>query len=96
MSSKLSKSKALSKLDVLKEACENCFMQFKLDCKKLTLLANACHEAAAYRTEHKLPHVEKYVNMEEILNGLEKELDIKIDNECERLLAKHRSKHAVK
>jgi predicted transcriptional regulator len=53
---------------------------------ELTTLVNACHEAAAWRAENKLPHVEKLVQMEEKLKRYNDELDKKIDEKCGELL----------
>ena len=82
----------MTKLDFLKEACEKTTCQLDLKCTDLTLLINACHEAAAYRTEHKLPHVEKFTKMEDRLSKLGDDLDKKINAKSEWLLAAAREK----
>ena len=77
----------MTKLDFVNEACATTFMSISdLTSGELTMLVNACHEAAAWRAENKLPHVEKLVRMEEKLKRLNEELDKKIDDKCGELL----------
>lgn len=82
----------MTKLDFLSEACEKTTCHLDLKCTDLTLLINACHEAAAYRTEHKLPHAEKFTKMEDHLRELGDDLDKKINAKSEWLLAAAREK----
>lgn len=82
----------MTKLDFLGEACEKTTCHLDLKCADLTLLINACHEAATYRTEHKLPHVEKFMKMEDCLRELGDNLDKKITAKSEWLLAAAREK----
>lgn len=82
----------MTKLDFLNEACEKTTCHLDLKCTDLTLLINACHEAAAYRTEHKLPHAEKFTKMENHLRELSDDLDKKINAKSEWLLAATREK----
>lgn len=85
----------MTKLDFVHEACATTFMSIPdLTSGELTILVNACHEAAAWRAQNKLPHVEKLVQMEEKLKHCNDELDKKIDEKCEELLeeAKQRKK----
>ena len=75
------------KLDFVHEACATTFMSIPaLTSGELTILVNACHEAAAWRTANKLPHVEKFFQMEKKLKQLSEELDKKIDDKCGKLL----------
>ena len=77
----------MTKLDFAREACATTFMSIPdLTSGELTILVNACHEAAAWRAENKLPHVEKLVQMEEKLKRYNDELDKKIDEKCGELL----------
>ncbi len=77
----------MTKLDFVHEACATTFMSIPdLTSGELTILVNACHEAAAWRAQNKLPHVEKLVQMEEKLKRLNEELDKKIDEKCGELL----------
>ena len=77
----------MTRLDFVHEACATTFMSIpNLTSGELTILVNACHEAAAWRAENKLPHVEKLVRMEEKLKRLNEELDKKIDDKCAELL----------
>lgn len=82
----------MTKLDSLNEACEKTTCHLDLKCTDLALLINACHEAAAYRTEHKLPHAEKFKKMEDHLRELSDDLDKKINAKSEWLLAAAREK----
>lgn len=82
----------MTKLDFLNEACEKTTCHLDLKCTDLTLLINACHEAATYRTEHKLPHAEKFTKMENRLRELSDDLDKKINAKSEWLLAAAREK----
>lgn len=85
----------MTKLDFVNEACDTTFMSIPdLTSGELTILVNACHEAAAWRAQNKLPHVEKLVRMEEKLKRYNDELDKKIDDKCGELLeeAKRRKK----
>lgn len=72
----------MKKQDFLSEACK-IVTNVPCTCTDITLLMNACHEAAAYRSEHKMPHVEKFVAMEDKLRPIAEELDKKIDEECD-------------
>lgn len=77
----------MTKLDFVHEACDTTFISIPdLTTGELTILVNACHEAAAWRAENKLPHVEKLVRMEEKLKRYNDELDKKIDAKCGELL----------
>lgn len=76
----------MKKSDFLNEACKTTAINVRCLCGDLTILINACHEAAAYRLEHKLPHAEKYVAMEDKLKLLSEDLDQRIDNKCDCLL----------
>lgn len=77
----------MTKLDFVHEACDTTFISIPdLTTGELTILVNACHEAAAWRAENKLPHVEKLVRMEEKLKRYNEELDKKIDDKCGELL----------
>ena len=77
----------MTKLDFAHEACATTFMSIPdLTSGELTTLVNACHEAAAWRAQNKLPNVEKVVRMEEKLKRLNEELDKKIDDKCGELL----------
>ena len=77
----------MTKLDFVHEACDTTFISIpNLTTGELTILVNACHEAAAWRAENKLPHVEKLVRMEEKLKRYNDELDKKIDVKCGELL----------
>lgn len=82
----------MTKLDFLSEACEKTICHLDLKCTDLALLINACHEAAAYRTEHKLPHAEKLTKMEDHLRDLSAGLDKKINAKTEWLLAAARER----
>ena len=82
----------MTKLDFLNEACEKTTRHLDLKCTDLTLLINACHEAAAYRIENKLPHAEKFTKMEDYLRDLSADLDKKITAKSEWLLAAAREK----
>ena len=76
----------LTKFDFLGEACKTTSVSVRCLCTDLTLLINACDEASFYRTEHKLPHVEKYTSMSGKLRHLCEDLEKRIDSKCERLL----------
>ena len=80
MASKISKS------DFLGEACKTTAVNVRCLCTDLTLLINACDEAASYRTEHQMPHAEKYSKMSGKLRLLSEELDKRIDAKCDCLL----------
>lgn len=82
----------MTKLDFLNEAREKTTCHLDLKCTDLALLINACHEAAAYRTEHKLPHAEKFTKMEDYLRDLSDDLDKRITAKSEWLLAAAREK----
>ena len=86
------RNQPMTKLDFLSEACEKTTCHLDLKCTDLTLLINACHEAAAYRREHKLPHAEKFTKMEDHLRELSDDLDKKITAKSEWLLAAAREK----
>lgn len=66
-------------LDSLKRACEVCTSTTSFKCKELTLLINACAEAAQYRRDHSMPHAEKYDAMQEKLHRLSEKLDESIE-----------------
>ena len=77
----------MTKLDFVHEACATTFMSIPaLTSGELTLLVNACVEAAEFRREHSKPHVEKYEAMAEQLSELSDKLDKKIDDKCGELL----------
>lgn len=88
----------MTKLDFIGEACDGVKCQVTLLGKLLetlkttdvTLLVNACAEAAQWRYDHKMPHVEKYCKMEERLAKLSDVLDQKIDEQSKKLLAEAR------
>ena len=82
----------MTKLDSLNEAREKTTCHLDLKCTDLALLINACHEAVAYRREHKLPHAEKFTKMEDHLRELSDDLDKKINAKSEWLLAAAREK----
>lgn len=65
-------------LEALKRACEVCKCSISLPCKELTLLVNACAEAAQFRRDHSMPHAEKYDAMEKKLHALSDSLDTRI------------------
>ncbi len=75
----------MTKLDFLKEAIEETTSSFRLKCTELTLLCNACAEAAEWRREHDMPHSEKYDAMHEKMHVLGEELDKRIEKRCEQL-----------
>lgn len=86
------------KLDFIGEACDDVKCQVTLLGKlletfkttDLTLLVNACAEAAQWRQVYKLPHVEKYRKMKERLAKMSDVLDQKIDERSKKLLAEAR------
>ena len=78
----------LTKCDFLREALDQVTSALTLKCTDLTLLTNACYEAAKWRREHGMPHVEKYDAMHERLYNLGLDLDKRIDRQCEHLLEK--------
>lgn len=79
-------------IDSLKRACEICTSTTSFKCTELTLLINACAEAAQYRRELHLPHAEKYDAMQEKLHKLSEKLDESIEVKARQLdnAAKHR------
>jgi len=79
MASKISKS------DFLGEACKTTAVNVRCLCTDLTLLINACDEAASYRARLNMPHVEKYTKMSQKLRHLSEELDQQIDKKCDTL-----------
>ena len=86
----------MTKLDFAHEACATTFTSIPdLTSGELTMLVNACHEAAAWRAENKLPNVEKLVQMEEKLKRLNEELDKKIDDKCGELLEEAEQKERL-
>lgn len=76
----------MTKSDFVHEACATTFMSIPdLTSGELTLLVNACVEAAEFRREHSKPHAEKYEAMAEQLSELSDKLDKKIDAKCGEL-----------
>ena len=73
-----------SKLENLKEACETLASAVSLKCCDLTLLINACDEAAKFRSEHGMPYAEKYLEMSSKLRLKSAELEQRIDSWCQR------------
>lgn len=80
-------------IEVLKEACSTYKCTPSLSCKDITLLINACAEAAQYRRDHNMPHAEKYDAMQERLSKLSEKLDEDIDAYAKRLAAFKKKKH---
>lgn len=74
-----------SKSDFLGEACKTTAVNVRCLCTDLTLLINACDEAASYRSRMRMPHVEKYAAMSGKLRLLSEELDKRIDQKCDTL-----------
>ena len=73
-----------TKAEHMHRAVEVCKADLRLSCGDLTLLVNACVEAAEFRREHSKPHAEKYEAMAEQLSELSDKLDKTIE-----LKAKH-------
>ena len=70
----------MTKLDFAHEACATTFMSIPdLTSGELTTLVNACHEAAAWRAQNKLPNVEKVVRLEEKLKRLVENLGERVE-----------------
>lgn len=65
----------MPKAEFIEKACGECTTALKLKSTELTLLLNACVEAAEFRREHSKPHAEKYEAMAEQLSGLSDKLD---------------------
>lgn len=80
----------MTKLDFLGEACEKTTCHLDLKCTDLTLLINACHEAAACQSSKH--NAEKFTAMEDRLRELSDDLDKKINAKSEWLLAAAREK----
>lgn len=77
----------LTKYDFLKETIEAVTSSLRLKCTELTLLTNACYEAAQWRREHgSTNNAEKYEAMYKRLYDLGLDLDRRINNRCECLL----------
>lgn len=68
-----------AKAEHIHRAVEICKADIRLSCCDLTLLVNACVEAAEFRREHSKPHVEKYEAMAEQLSELSDKLDKSIE-----------------
>ena len=77
----------LTKYDFLREALEAVTSSLRLKCTELTLLTNACAEAAQWQHEHgSANNAEKYETMYKRLYDLGLDLDRRINNRCEYLL----------
>lgn len=71
--------------DFLDEVCNTLTTSVRCKCTDLTLLINACAEAAQFRIDHSMPHAEKYTAMESKLALLSEELDRRIWSRCKTL-----------
>ena len=77
----------LTKYDFLREALDVVSSSLRLKCTELTLLTNACYEAAQWQREYGSVHnAEKYEAMYKRLYDLGLDLDGRISNRCEYLL----------
>ena len=77
----------LTKYDFLREALDGVSSSLSLKCTELTLLTNACYEAAQLQREHgSADNAEKYEAMYKRLYDLGLDLDRRINNRCECLL----------
>ena len=68
-----------TKAEHIRRAAEVCKADMRLSCSDLTLLVNACVEAAEFRREHSKLHAEKYEVMAEQLSELSDKLDKSIE-----------------
>lgn len=62
-----------TKAEHMRRAVEVCKADLHLSCGDLTLLVNACVEAAEFRREHSKLHAEKYEAMAEQLRESKKQ-----------------------
>ena len=76
----------MKKSDFLNEACKTTATNVRCLTTDITLLINACDEAAQWRRDHNMPYVETYENMSDRLRLLSEDLDARIDRKCDALL----------
>ena len=83
----------LSRYDFLREALDHVTSTLTLKCTGLTLLTNACHEAAQWEREHgSASNADKYEAMYKKLYELGCDLDRRIYSRCDFLLEQAKKK----
>ena len=83
----------LSRYDFLREALDHVTSTLTLKCTGLTLLTNACAEAAQWQREHgSANNAEKYEAMYKKLYDLGLDLDKRINSRCDYLLEQAKKK----
>ena len=90
------KRKELDKYEILNEACEVCTCKPVFNCKDITLLVNACAEAARHRRDNNMPHVEKFEAMRIRLEEMSEKLDAAINDYVTQRTTKLRKKARAK
>lgn len=84
------------KYEALNEACEVCTCKPVFNCKDITLLVNACAEAAQHRRDNNMPHAEKFEAMRTRLEEMSKKLDATINDYVTQRTTKLRKKARAK